>query len=213
MRISIVFDRYHLTDSIKSMERSRRVTNDMGLKVKIHNLSTALSRQWDKYICNPKNKTAHITFISNYLVDMARSSLQSGNILVSGGGLQNSDQAMCVQCGNASLIRSLTCNHEEEDKHVLLHASRAADMLSRVVMVYPDTYVVVLCLHFAQTIGTGLWLKTDVYDLVRYIPLHDIARALGSKMCESIPAFHALTGCDSTSYLCGKGKQRAWWIL
>ena len=49
-------------------------------------------------------------------------------------------------------------------------------------------------------------------DLVRYIPIHDIARELGSEICESLPAFHALTGCDSTSCLCGKGKPRAWRI-
>ena len=60
------------------MERSRRVTNVMGLEVKVHHHSTPLPRQWDKYICNPKNKTAFITFISNYLVDKARSSLQPG---------------------------------------------------------------------------------------------------------------------------------------
>ena len=48
VQIDIVLDRYDVTDSIKSMERSRRVTNDIGLEVKIHNLSTPLSRQWDK---------------------------------------------------------------------------------------------------------------------------------------------------------------------
>ena len=167
-----------------------------GLEVKIHHHSTPLPRQLDKYICNPKNKTARITFISNYLVDTARSSLQPGNILVIGGGLQNSDQTFCVWGGNASFIRSLTCNHEEADTRMLLHASHAADMPSRVVILSPDTDVGV---HFAQTIGNELWFYTIVKDLVRYILLHDIARELGSKIHESILAFHALTGCYSTS--------------
>ena len=162
VRIDIVFDRYDVTDSIKSMERARRVTNDMGLEVKIHNPSTPLPRQWDKYICNPKNKTALVTFMSNYLVDKARSSLQPGNILVIGVGLQNSDQAMCVRGGNASLIRRLTCNHEEADTRMLLHASHAAGMVSRVVIASPDTDVAVLGVHFAKTIGSELWFKPGV---------------------------------------------------
>ena len=119
---------------------------------------------------------------------------------------------MCSN-GNSSLIRSLTCNHEEVDTRMLLHASHAADMLSRVVIMSPDTDVAVLGVHFAQTIGSELWFKISVKDLVRYIPLHDITKAPDSKMCESIQASHALTGCDPTSYLCGKGKLRAWWIF
>ena len=213
VRVDIVFDRYDVTDSIKCMERSRRVTIDMGLEVKIHNPSTPLPRQLVKYIRTPKNKTALITFISNYLVDKAKSSLLPGNILVIGGGLQNSDQAMCIRGGNASLIRSLACNQEEIDTHMLLHASHTADTPSRDVIVSPDTDVAVLGVHFAQTIGSEIWFKTGVKDLVRYIPLHDIARDFGSKICESMLACPALTGCDSTSYLSGKGKQRAWRIL
>ena len=41
----------------------------MGLEVQIHNPSMPLPSQCDKHICNPKNKTAFVTFISNYLVD------------------------------------------------------------------------------------------------------------------------------------------------
>ena len=34
--------------------------------------------------------------------------------------------------------------------------------------------------------------------------------ALGEKMCSSLPGFHAITGCDSTSSLAGIGKKKAW---
>ena len=165
MRVDIVFDRYNVTDSINSMERSRRVTIDMGLEVKIDNPSTPLPRQWVNVL--QRIRLLSFTF---YLVDKSRSSLQPGNILVISGGLKNSD-AMCIRGGNASLIRSLTCNHEEADTRMLLHASHAADMLSRVVIMSPDTDVAVLGVHFAQTIGSEIWFKTGVKDLVRYTPL------------------------------------------
>ena len=34
--------------------------------------------------------------------------------------------------------------------------------------------------------------------------------ALGEKMCSSLPGFHAITGCDTTSSLAGFGKKKAW---
>ena len=34
--------------------------------------------------------------------------------------------------------------------------------------------------------------------------------ALGEKVCSSLPGFHAITGCDSTSSLAGIGKKKAW---
>ena len=37
-----------------------------------------------------------------------------------------------------------------------------------------------------------------------------IAASLGSERCEALPAFHALTGCDTTSRFGGKGKVSAW---
>ena len=198
MRIDIVFDKYDVRDSIKSMERLCRVTNGMGLEVKIHNPSTPLPSKGDKHMCNQKNNTAFVTFISNYLADKARSSLQPGNILVIGGGLQNSDLAMCVvMFGNAPLIQRLTCNHEEAGTRMLLLASCAADMVSRVMIASPDTDVAVLLCT------TDLLFKTAVKDLVRYTLIHDIARELGSEMFEPILAFHALTACDSTSCLRG----------
>lgn len=40
--------------------------------------------------------------------------------------------------------------------------------------------------------------------------MHDIVQRLGSSKAKSLPAFHALTGCDTTSAFFGKGKKTAW---
>ena len=44
----------------------------------------------------------------------------------------------------------------------------------------------------------------------RYIPVHDIVKTLGPSRSKALPAFHALTGCDTTSAFFGKGKKSAW---
>ena len=53
--------------------------------------------------------------------------------------------------------------------------------------------------------------------LNRYIPAHAIAQSLGPSVktitpskAMALPAFHALTGCDTTSTFFGKGKKTAW---
>ena len=44
----------------------------------------------------------------------------------------------------------------------------------------------------------------------RYIPVHYIVRELGPSKALALPAFHALTGCDTTSAFFGKAKKIAW---
>lgn len=49
-----------------------------------------------------------------------------------------------------------------------------------------------------------------IYYIFRYIPAHEIAHNLGPSKSMALPAFHALTGCDTVSAFYGKGKKSAW---
>ena len=51
--------------------------------------------------------------------------------------------------------------------------------------------------------------KIGVKDHIRYMPVHAVIQKLGHKLCIALPAFHALTGCDTTSSLAGVGKKKA----
>lgn len=44
----------------------------------------------------------------------------------------------------------------------------------------------------------------------RYIPVHEIATKIGPSLCESLPAAHALSGCDTVSSFFGVGKKKVW---
>ena len=55
--------------------------------------------------------------------------------------------------------------------------------------------------------------KTGVKDHIRYVPVHAVIQKLGHKLRSALPAFHALTGCDTTSSLAGVGKKKAWTAL
>ena len=58
-----------------------------------------------------------------------------------------------------------------------------------------------------------LWFKTGVKDKLRFIPVHTLTEVLGTDLCNLLPAFHPLIGCDTTSALCQIGKGKGWKVL
>ena len=93
----------------------------------------------------------------------------------------------------------------------MLHAHHASSEVKRVIIQSPDTDVLLLCVsHYDATGCNELWFPSGVKELSHFIPAHSIATTLGPQMCKVLPAFHLLTGCDSTSSLSGVGKKKAW---
>lgn len=131
-----------------------------------------------------------------------------------GGGFRDGEKAVTVTRGQCRVVQALTSNHEEADTRMILHANHAARADRRLVIHSPDTDVLVLSIsHFRSLACPELWFRTGVKNRHRFIPVHDIAHALGEKLCSSLPGFHAITGCDSTSSLAGIGKKKAWDIF
>ena len=60
------------------------------------------------------------------------------------------------------------------------------------------------CEQLIVSFGTG---KTS-----RYLDATLMARQLGSVKCDALPAFHALTRCDTMSGFAGRGKRTAWLV-
>ncbi|KAK4882604.1 hypothetical protein RN001_005923 [Aquatica leii] len=71
-----------------------------------------------------------------------------------------------------------------------------------------DTDVLVLLLHFRKHLTQEVWMKTGKSDSLRYIPVHKIN--LADSLIKNLPAFHAFTGCDTTSQFTGFGKRTCW---
>ena len=65
--------------------------------------------------------------------------------------------------------------------------------------------------HFHRFQCKNLWIKAGTAKKRKYIPFHEIATQLSSvsALLESIPAFHALTGSDTTSFVSGHSKKSA----
>ena len=209
-RIDVVFDTYRKV-SIKSGEKERRGASSNSLEVTIHSPATPVPRQWQKYISNAKNKINLCAFLAGAWCEIGKEELQEGQILVIGGGFEQNEKVVLVKAEEAVDIAALHSDHEEADTRLLLHA---ASDYPRIVVQSPDTDVIVLyCSHFSSLGCEELWFQTGVRDKSRYIPVHSVSQAIGSSLCSSLPGFHALTGCDSTSSFYGIGKKKAWNVI
>ena len=105
--------------------------------------------------------------------------------------------------------KSLEANHEEADTRIVLHASRVpADV---VVITSRDTDVLVLLVAHRKAIRADeVWLNRGTAKAPLYIPIHTVYATQPPEVVTTILAFHALTGCDTTSFFAGHTKSGAW---
>ena len=123
-------------------------------------------------------------------------------------------QEQCLTQGSVAIEPNSCSDHEEAATRLLLHAKHAETTHQWIVIQSPDTDVAVLSIaHFEDLSCQELWFQTGVKDKQRFVPVHAIQHSLGQLLCNCLPSFHALTGCDSTSALSGIGKKKAWKVL
>ena len=150
-------------------------------------------------------------FLSAALCRLGEHQLPPQKELVIGGGFRDGEKAVTVTIGQCKEVQVLRSNHEEADTRMILHAKYAARTDRRLVTQSPDTDVLILSVSHFRSLGCPeLWFRTGLKDGQRMIPVHEIAHALGEKLSRSLPGFHAITGCDSTSVLAGIRKKKAW---
>ena len=94
-----------------------------------------------------------------------------------------------------------TCNHEEADTRLLVHALEEE---TDIVVVSKDTDVFVLLVYaYCKMESTKKWyMKIDH----RFVCIGTIVNYFGNSICSRLPHIHAITGCDTTSFFHGVGK-------
>ena len=202
-RVDVVFDQYR-KQSIKEGERHKRGQTS-SLEVKIYSDSTPIPKQWVKYISNPRKKENLADFLCCALCKRLTQSLNLQQKVFLAGGFKDGMKTVSCTQGHCEIVPLLCSDHEEADTRLLLQAKHASPTHPRIVIQSPDTDVAVLSLaHFEDLQCQELWFRSGVKD--RFIPIHRLHSSLGQPLCKALPAFHALTGCDSTSALQGIGK-------
>ena len=200
-RVDIVWDVYSKT-SLKAGTREQRGS---GLRRRV-TFATKVPGNWSSFLRVDLNKQELFIEIANQLKLLQ---------LPNGKQLFFTILDKCSSSPLDSDVSALSpCSHEEADSRIFLHVAAAASCGHRKLIVRTtDSDVVVLAVSAFVSLGQKvdeLWVAFGMQRRYRYIPVHTIAAQLGPAKSSALPAFHALTGCDTTSSFFGKGKKTAW---
>lgn len=190
-RIDVVWDVY-LEDSLKSSARERRGS---GTRIRVEP-KAKIPKNWQGFLRVDENKTALFGFLAREL----------GALSVEGKQIYTTYGQMVLISPPADTA-PLECTHEEADTRMMLHTYHASKSGCRRVLIRTtDTDVVVLAVSRMQDFSTEeTWIAFGTDKHFRYIRVHNIADKLGRQRCKALPTFHAITGCDTVSFLSSKG--------
>lgn len=202
-RIDIIFDRYYVRLSIKSSTRKKRGKGAVPVRREIQDRSVPLPQKWDSFNTHAANKADIARFLSQQLLLKA----PANKTIVVAKGFSDEEQ---VESSTPDVnTEELEGRHEEADTHIVLHCVKSR--ASKIVVAARDTDVLVLLLaHFANMPCQLIWMKAGTSKKPKYIPIHLMAAQFDAHVLSSLPAFHSLTGCDTTSFLAGHTKKSYW---
>ena len=194
IQVGLINDTYK-ADSVKGGTRKDR--GESGLRVQIDGFDQHMlqGNKWQEFLNSGENKEELIQLLVKYLgTEEGMAQLEHPYIITAG------DATFAVRNGTVSEL--FRCSHEEADTRLVLHALKSD---TDVVVVAKDTDVLVLMIwaYEQQNISKKWYMK---YDHNKYADISEICKFLGPKICGVLPAVHALTGCDTTSYFFKVGK-------
>ena len=68
--------------------------------------------------------------------------------------------------------------------------------------------MLVLLVHFKHQLSREIWFMSGTKKDPKHVPIHEMK--LDASLRSVLPAFHALTGCDTVSQFAGIGKVTVW---
>ena len=205
--VYLVFDRY-TESSTKQMTRSSRSGNDASRK---HQLSLQTKLPAQKVVLNfTYNKVQLIELICKYLTEHI---VDNQNKLV----ITGKDPIPVQVWDNSTLQRlDLETHHEEADVIIIHHLIRIVQNANgdlHIKVICDDTDVFILLIHFyveeQMTVNVSMESPRSGRAIV---DIHQTAKK-HEGIAKYLPAVHALTGCDTVSYLFGIGKATALKVL
>jgi hypothetical protein len=199
--VHLIFDRYR-DESIKQGTRDKRGKGIHPVRRVIEDCHVPLPNNWKNFLALADNKADLARFFSEQLIAQ---SPRNKTIVVAGGFTDELE----VQCSNPNVdVTPLKSSQEEADTRLVLHAIYSN--ANTVVVSARDTDVLLLlAAHLFRMRCQQLWMMAGTAAKRKYIPVKEMLKKLPPESVDTLLPFHALTGCDTTSYLCGHGKKSA----
>ena len=207
-RIDILFDTY-VEMSMKDAARMKRNVKKRHIRKNIDRGDLALPQVWGNFISLPENKADLANFLSEYMIQHGQELLPNCELVTSGGFKEPTSSTSMEN------LTHLTCNHEEADTRIILHACDAVSKsFNRLLVRCRDTDVLLLLVHFVGTIkDVETWMIAGTAKQRKCYPVHTMTERLPAPIIDNIVGFHALTGCVTTSSFTGFGKRKCWKVF
>ena len=110
---------------------------------------------------------------------------------------------------SASTVHELCAQQEEADTRMFQHALHASqDGHQQVTIRLSDTDVEMLACYHQEDIPARIVFLSGTQSRSRAFSILDVCQHLGIDIYRSLLGLHALTGCDTVSTFCGKGKKK-----
>ena len=201
-QIHVLFDRYEKS-SIKAGTRERRTRTIRPVRRVIENKNVPLPNSWSNFLALPENKANLAKFLSEHLIANA----PQEKVIVVAGGFSDGKEA---QSSNQLVDPSLLCaDHEEADTRLVLHA--IVNSCDTVVVSARDTDVLLLLVaHLPSMPSANVWMMAGTAARRKFFNIRAISENLPVGSLSALLPFHALTGCDTTSYISNHSKLSAW---
>ncbi len=205
--VYLIFDRYP-TVSIKNGTRSNRAGKEASRK-HLLTLQTPLPAQ--KVILTVTyNKKQLIQLISAYMINHYEKNANENEFLLT----SEDPIPVAVREGLVTNKNDMTNTHEEADVIIVNQMVYAAKRgASNISIICDDTDVFVLLLHFycKEELNCTVIMQSPIKG--RSVIDIRASAAISESESQDLPAMHALSGSDTTSYLFGIGKATALKVL
>lgn len=203
-RVDIICDRYE-QPSIKGMTRSKRTSKVAPVRKLIKSRQTPFPNNWKSFLALNENKAGMQNFLSEELIRLASGKPYE---LVSSGGFTEPTKIVSSIGRDVDYMSS---THEEADSRMIVHCKDAKRLdFERVVVSSKDTDVMVLLMHSHRHLPSEVFMNRGTIRSPSYAPIHEFVKLHNNTILENLPAFHAISGCDSTSGFRGHTKTTAW---
>ena len=201
-RVDIICDRY-FEDSLKNQTREGRGSGEV---MEFDKNTKFPSDFKDNFLKNSKNKDR----LNEFLADEFMQHYAGDKTFVVTKGEHVLSNVDLLAADN-----SLSPNSAEEaDQKLVRHALQCVRSgIRNVVIRTVDTDVILLLIAYRhQEVNTNsrVFACMAVGKEEKYYDINSISSLLGQEKCQALPFFHAVTGCDSTSYFFNQGKCKFW---
>ena len=216
----IIFDHPKATLHPKCIEHEQRDQHATLTQHLHHEFSDQMRvpNKWNELLQCRKCKRRLVVYVGNCILWNATNMLTDNQkLFVAGHGEgELTDMAQYATATNSHNIKhDLTCNAEEADTRIWLHANQSSG--KRVLVYSPDTDVLYIALMMVNPIVKDICIQTNRLGQARtYISITKLVDALKrdpdlagipeEERPKILVSLYVLSGCDYTSFFVGHGK-------